>query len=42
MNNATVLAERQALTKLEATFWGGLVAGVLDAVDGVVAYSTQG
>jgi len=42
VNNATVLAERQALTKLEATFWGGLVAGVLDAVDGVVAYSTQG
>ena len=42
MNNATVLAQKQALTNLQAIFWGGLVAGILDAVDGVIAYGTQG
>jgi uncharacterized membrane protein YagU involved in acid resistance len=42
MNNATVLAPKQALTNVQAIFWGGLVAGVLDAVDGVIAYGTQG
>ena len=26
----------------QAIFWGGLAAGVLDAVDGVIAYGTQG
>ena len=25
-----------------AILWGGLVAGILDAVDGVIAFSTQG
>ncbi len=42
MNNATVLAQKQALTNVQAIFWGGLVAGILDAVDGVIAYGTQG
>lgn len=42
MNSATVLAPKQALTNVQAIFWGGLVAGVLDAVDGVIAYGTQG
>ena len=42
MNNAIALAPKQAPTNLQAIFWGGLVAGVLDAVDGVIAYGTQG
>lgn len=42
MNNAIALAPRQALTNVQAIFWGGLVAGVLDAVDGVIAYGTEG
>jgi len=42
VNNATVLAQKQALTNVQAIFWGGLVAGILDAVDGVIAYGTQG
>jgi hypothetical protein len=42
VNNATVIAQRQALTPMQAIFWGGLVAGTLDAVDGVIAYGTQG
>ena len=42
MNNATVLSPKQALTNVQAIFWGGLVAGTLDAIDGVIAYGTQG
>ena len=42
MNNTTVLAQKQALTNIQAIFWGGLVAGILDAVDGVIAFGTQG
>ena len=42
MNDATVLAQKQALTNAQAIFWGGLVAGILDAVDGVIAFGTQG
>jgi hypothetical protein len=42
VNNATTLAPKQALTNRHAIFWGGLVAGVLDATDGVIAYGTQG
>lgn len=42
MNNATVLSPKQALTNVQAIFWGALVAGLLDAVDGVIAYGTQG
>jgi uncharacterized membrane protein YagU involved in acid resistance len=36
------LLKKQALTNVQAIFWGGLVAGILDAVDGVIAYGTQG
>jgi hypothetical protein len=42
MNSATALAPKQALTNVQAIFWGGLVAGILDAVDGVIAFGTQG
>ena len=42
MNSATILSQKQALTSVQAIFWGGLVAGILDAVDGVIAFSTQG
>jgi len=42
VNNATVLAQKQALTNGQAIYWGGLVAGILDAVDGVIAFGTQG
>jgi uncharacterized membrane protein YagU involved in acid resistance len=42
VNSATVLAQKQAFTNVQAIFWGGLVAGILDAVDGVIAFGTQG
>jgi pimeloyl-ACP methyl ester carboxylesterase len=42
VNNATALAQKQALTNVQAIFWGGLVAGILDAADGVIAFGTQG
>lgn len=32
----------RSLSRVQAIFWGGLAAGVLDAVDGVIAYGTQG
>ena len=42
MNNVTTLAVNQSLTNRQAIFWGGLVAGTFDAIDGVIAYGTQG
>ena len=42
MNDARVLAQEQSLTNAQAIFWGGLAAGILDAVDGVIAFGTQG
>jgi uncharacterized membrane protein YagU involved in acid resistance len=42
VNSATVLAEKPGFTNAQAIFWGGLVAGILDAVDGVIAFGTQG
>ena len=42
MNSATVLSQKPAFTYVQAIFWGGLVAGILDAVDGVIAFGTQG
>ena len=42
MNSATILSPKPALPSMHAIFWGGLVAGVLDAVDGVIAFGTQG
>jgi hypothetical protein len=41
MNGPTDLSPKQALTNVEAISWGGLTAGVLDAIDGVIAYGTQ-
>jgi uncharacterized membrane protein YagU involved in acid resistance len=42
VNGATVVTQKQALTRVQAILWGGLLAGILDAVDGVLAYRTQG
>src|SRR5579864_4896035 len=42
MKNTDILSPQQSLTTLHAIFLGGLVAGVLDAIDGVIAYGTQG
>jgi len=42
MSSATIASPKQRLTPLRAILWGGLVAGVLDAVDGVIAFGTQG
>ena len=42
MNSATALTTKQSFTNRQAIIWGGLVAGILDAIDGVIAYSTQG
>jgi uncharacterized membrane protein YagU involved in acid resistance len=42
VSSTTVLAQKQALTSVQAIFWGGLLAGTLDAVDGVIAFGTQG
>jgi uncharacterized membrane protein YagU involved in acid resistance len=42
VNSATVFAQKQAFTNVQAIFWGGFVAGILDAVDGVIAFGTQG
>lgn len=42
MNSAAILSPKRTLTNAQAIFWGGLVAGVLDAIDGVIAFGTQG
>jgi hypothetical protein len=42
MNSAIAVSPKKALTNAQAILWGGLVAGILDAVDGVIAYGTQG
>jgi uncharacterized membrane protein YagU involved in acid resistance len=42
MTSATIASPKQGLTPLRAILLGGLVAGVLDAVDGVIAFGTQG
>lgn len=42
MNSAAVLAPNPALTNGQAIPWGGLIAGALDAIDGVIAFGTQG
>ena len=33
---------KRSVTVVYAILWGGLVAGILDAVDGVIAFGTQG
>jgi hypothetical protein len=42
MKSTDILSTRQSLTTLRATLLGGLIAGTLDAVDGVIAFGTQG
>lgn len=42
MSSTAILSPKQSLTTAHAILWGGLIAGVLDAVDGVIAFGTQG
>ena len=42
MNATASTFSPDSVTIPKAIFWGGLIAGVLDAVDGVVAYGLQG
>ena len=42
MSSATIPSSKQSLTSLRAILWGGVVAGILDAIDGVIAFGTQG
>jgi hypothetical protein len=42
MKSTTAVSSKQSLTTAKAIFWGGLITGILDAVDGVIAYGTQG
>lgn len=42
MSSAAILSPARSLTNFEAILWGGLVAGILDAIDGVIAFGTQG
>jgi len=35
-------AQKSNITAFTAILWGGLIAGTLDAVDGVIAFGTQG
>jgi len=42
MRSAAIFSPKQSLTTLQAILWGGLMAGTLDAVDGVIAFGTQG
>lgn len=42
MSSAAIPSPKQSLTVPQAILWGGLVAGILDAVDGVIAFGTQG
>ena len=42
MSSATIPLPKQSLTSVRAILWGGLTDGTLDAVDGVIAFGTQG
>ena len=42
MKSTEILSSKQSLTILHAILWSGLIAGTLDAVDGVIAFGTQG
>jgi uncharacterized membrane protein YagU involved in acid resistance len=42
MKSTEILSPKRSLTTLQAILWGGLIAGTLDAVDGVIAFGTQG
>src|SRR6516164_8632652 len=38
MNSAALLVSPKTMSLPKAILWGGLIAGVLDAIDGVVAF----
>jgi len=40
--STTTTSGMRSVTAVHAILWGGLVAGILDAVDGVIAFGTQG
>lgn len=42
MSSTAITFSTRTLTVFKAILWGGLVAGVLDAVDGVVAFGLKG
>lgn len=42
MNSATLAVSQKTMSLPKAILWGGLVAGVLDAIDGVVAFGLKG
>ena len=42
MSSSANAISTKTLTLSKAILWGGLVAGVLDAVDGVIAFGTKG
>jgi len=42
MKSTQILSPKRSLTTLRAILLGGLIAGTLDAVDGVIAFGTQG
>ena len=42
MNSATLAVSPKTMSPFKAILWGGLVAGVFDAIDGVVAFGLKG
>jgi len=42
MNSATLVVSPKTISLPKAILWGGLIAGVLDAIDGVVAFGLKG
>jgi hypothetical protein len=42
MSSAEILSPKRSLAAGYVILWGGLIAGILDAVDGVIAFDTQG
>ena len=42
MNSAALLVSPKTMSLPKAILWGGLIAGVLDAIDGVVAFGLKG
>jgi hypothetical protein len=42
MSSPAIVSGRRSLTTGQAILWGGLIAGILDAINGVVAFGTQG
>lgn len=42
MNSVTLVVSPRTMSPFKAILWGGLVAGVFDAIDGVVAFGLMG